>query len=82
MITFYLLELFTTWQHRFFSVLFVPSLPDWVYSSLPSIFQTVASFNHYLPISETVTVIVSILGFTLAFKLIKVILSVFIDLNA
>lgn len=62
----------------------IPSFdtPAWVSSSLPGVLTTIASFNHYLPVSETVGVVLFIISFTLIYKLIKVGLNVVnIDLN-
>ena len=43
----------------------------------------VASFNYYLPVSETVGVVIFIITFVLGYKIAKILLNVFnIDLNS
>lgn len=64
---------------------FIPSVetPLWLSNNLPEILTRVASFNYYLPIYETVGVIIFIITFVLGYKIAKILLNVFnIDLNS
>jgi len=63
----------------------VPSVdtPLWLANNLPEILIRVASFNYYLPVSETVGVVIFIITFVLGYKIAKILLNVFnIDLNS
>lgn len=69
----------------FFLINLVPAFvtPTWITTQLPDILTRIASFNYYLPIAETVGVVVFLITFTLSYKLIKVVLNfVHIDLNS
>lgn len=57
--------------------------PAWLVTQLPDVLTRVASFNWYLPVYETVTVVLFLIGFTLTYKILKVVLNfVNIDLNS
>ena len=63
---------------------FIPvfETPAWVVTQLPDVLFRIASFNWYLPVYETVAVVLGLIAFTLSYKLIKIILGVVnIDLN-
>ncbi len=63
----------------------IPSfdVPSWFTNELPEALSKIASWNNYLPISETIAVIVFLLTFTLTYKIIKIILNLaHIDLNS
>lgn len=63
----------------------IPSfdMPSWFTNELPQAFSKIISWNNYLPISETIAVILFLLTFTLTYKIIKIILNVaHIDLNS
>lgn len=49
--------------------------PAWIVTNLDSIFETIFGFNNYLPITETFTVVIFLLGFTLQYKIWKIILN-------
>lgn len=57
--------------------------PDWVSTYLPGVLTRVASFNNYLPVYETIGIVVGLIVFTLSYKIIKVSLNtVHVDLNS
>ena len=57
--------------------------PAWITYQLPDVLTRIASFNWYLPITESVTVILFLFSFTLAWKIVKIVLNfVNIDLNS
>ena len=57
--------------------------PVWVATQLPDVLTRVASFNWYLPVYETVGIILGLIAFTLAYKILKIVLNfVNIDLNS
>lgn len=57
--------------------------PAWIVSNLSEIFTTIFGFNNYLPIFETVTVVIFLIGFTLNYKILKIILEkAGVNLNA
>lgn len=63
----------------------IPSfdMPSWFTNELPQALSKIISWNNYLPISETIAVILFLLTFTLTYKIIKIILNVaHIDLNS
>lgn len=49
--------------------------PTWIVTNLDTIFSTIFGFNHYLPIFETFSVVIFLLGFTLQYKVWKIILN-------
>lgn len=82
MILFYILKAFNALVFGLISIIPTFETPVWLATQLPDILFRVASFNLYLPIYETVTAVLFLIGFTLSYKLIKVILNaVHIDLN-
>ena len=57
--------------------------PAWFVTQLPDVLYRVASFNWYLPVYETVAVVLGLIGFTLSYKILKIVLNfVRIDLNS
>lgn len=57
--------------------------PAWVTTQLPDVLTRVASFNWYLPVYETVGIILGLIAFTLAYKIFKVVMNMaHIDLNS
>ena len=57
--------------------------PAWVATQLPGGLYRIASFNWYLPVYETVSVVMILLSFTLTWKVGKILLNFFhIDLNS
>ncbi len=57
--------------------------PAWFATQLPDVLYRVASFNWYLPVYETVAVVLGLIGFTLSYKILKIVLNfVRIDLNS
>ena len=57
--------------------------PVWVATQLPDVLTRVASFNWYLPVYESIAVILGLIAFTLAYKLLKIVLNfVNVDLNS
>ena len=63
----------------------IPSFetPVWFATQLPDVLFRIASFNWYLPVYETVGVVLTLLVFTFAYKLLKIALNfVNIDLNS
>lgn len=58
------------------------STPAWFTTQLPDVLMRIASFNYYLPVFETVGVVIFLITFTLSWKMIKVVLNIaHIDLN-
>lgn len=57
--------------------------PVWFSTQLPDVLFRIASFNWYLPVYETVSVVIGLIGFTLTWKVAKILLNfVNIDLNS
>ena len=57
--------------------------PVWFSTQLPDVLFRIASFNWYLPVYETVSVVIALIGFTLTWKVAKILLNfVNIDLNS
>lgn len=48
--------------------------PTWIASNLNNIFETIYGFNQYLPIAEAFVVVIFLLGFTLQYKILKIVL--------
>lgn len=64
------------------SIIPVFETPVWFATQLPDILFRIASFNWYLPVYETVGNVIILIGFTLVFKIVKIVLNVVrIDLN-
>lgn len=83
MIVYLLFKLFHTLESALFSIIPTFETPAWLINNLPEILTRVASFNYYLPIFESVTVVIFIIGFVLAWKIVKIVLgAINIDLNA
>lgn len=69
----------------FLLVSFIPvfETPAWVSTQLPDVLFRIASFNWYLPVYETVGIVIGLIVLTLNYKIFKVILRFFnIDLNS
>lgn len=82
MIIYLLLKGLIALESAFFSL--VPSIdtPLWLAKNLPEILSRVSSFNYYLPVVESVEVVIFVIGFVLVWKIAKIILKlVFIDLD-
>lgn len=65
-------------------VAIIPSfdVPSWFTNELPQAISKVISWNDYLPVSETISVVLFLITFTLTYKIIKIVLNVFhVDLN-
>lgn len=57
--------------------------PAWFATQLPDVLFRIASFNWYLPVYETVGVVIGLITFTLGYKIVKIALNfVRIDLNS
>lgn len=57
--------------------------PSWFVTQLPDVLTRVASFNYYLPVFESVGIVIGLISFTLAYKILKITLNfVNIDLNS
>lgn len=83
MIIYLLLKGFDMLIYGIISLIPTFETPAWVATQLPDVLTRVASFNWYLPISETVTIILGLIAFTLAYKIFKVVLNMAnIDLNS
>ena len=54
--------------------------PLWITTNLPTIVQTIAGFNHYLPVTEGVSVILGLIGITLSWKIVQIFISPFLKL--
>ena len=64
------------------SIIPVFETPVWFATQLPDVLFRIASFNWYLPVYETVGNVIVLIGFTLVFKIVKIVLNVVrIDLN-
>ena len=83
MIIYLLLKGFDVLVYGIISLIPTFETPAWVATQLPDVLTRVASFNWYLPISETVTIILGLIAFTLAYKVFKVVMNMAnIDLNS
>lgn len=82
MIIYLLIKGFDALLFALISVIPVLETPAWVVTQLPDVLFRIASFNWYLPVYETVAIVVGIIILTLNYKIIKVVLGFFnIDLN-
>lgn len=83
MIVYLILKGFNAILFALISIIPVFETPVWVATQLPDVLFRVASFNWYLPVYETVAIVLGLIGFTLSFKIVKIVLNaVHIDLNA
>lgn len=65
------------------SIIPVFETPVWFSTQLPDVLFRIASFNWYLPVYETVAIVIGLIVFTLSYKMVKVLLGFFnINLNA
>lgn len=57
--------------------------PAWFVTQLPDVLTRVASFNYYLPVFESVGIVIGLISFTLAYKVLKIALNfINVDLNS
>lgn len=83
MIIFLIIKAFQALCFSFVTLIPTVETPLWLANNLPEILTRVASFNYYLPISESVKVVIFIITFVLSYKIFKILLNVFnIDLNS
>lgn len=83
MIVYLIVKGFNAILFALISIIPVFETPVWVATQLPDVLFRVASFNWYLPVYETVGIVLGLIAFTLTFKIVKVALNiVHIDLNA
>lgn len=83
MIANYFMNLLLDIKMAGFSFLPTLSTPVWAYENFPNILRTIMGFNYYLPVFELIGLVASVLTFTLAWKIGKIIIGIggFIDLN-
>ena len=82
MILYLVLKLFDSLLYCLISTIPVFETPAWLVTQLPDVMTRIAAFNWFLPISETVLVVLFLITFTLSYKLMKIVLGVVhIDLN-
>lgn len=83
MIVYLLCKGFLSLTFALVSIIPIFETPIWFSTQLPDVLYRIASFNWYLPVYETVSVVIFLISFTLAYKVLKVILNfVHIDLNS
>lgn len=83
MILYLLLKGFDAILFGIVSLIPVMETPAWVATQLPDVLFRIASFNWYLPVYETVGIVVGLITFTFTYKLVKVGLGfINIDLNS
>lgn len=83
MIVYLLLKGFDAILFALISIIPVFETPVWVATQLPDVLFRIASFNWYLPVYETVSIVIGLISFTFTFKLLKIVLNVVhIDLNS
>jgi len=83
MVIYLLLKGFDALTFAFISIIPTFETPVWFATQLPDVLFRIASFNWYLPVYETVNIVLSLIGITLAWKVVKVVVSfVNIDLSA
>lgn len=72
MIVYSLLKGFNFLANLLVSIIPVFETPAWIATQLPDVLTRVASFNHYLPVYESIAVIIGLILFTLSYKVVKV----------
>ena len=83
MIIYGLLKGFDTILYALIAMIPFFEVPVWFSTQLPDILFRIASFNWYLPVYETVSIVLGLISFTFTFKLLKIVLNiVHIDLNS
>lgn len=83
MIVYLLLKGFNSVLYGLISLIPVFDVPVWFYTQLPDVLTRVASFNWYLPIFETISIVTGLIALTLAYKILKIALNIVnIDLNS
>lgn len=83
MLLYLFIKSFTSLLFVVISAIPVFETPAWAITQMPDILFRIASFNWYLPVYETIGVVIFLIWFTLNWKMVKVILSFFnVNLNA
>lgn len=82
MITVWFWEMTDALKFAFFSAIPTFETPLWLAQNFPEIMKKIVAFNYYLPILDTLTVILVLISITLLWKVAKVLLSVVVDLGA
>ena len=83
MVLYYIIKGFDSIIFALISAIPTFETPVWFTTQLPDALYRIASFNWYLPVYETVSVVIFLIGFTLSWKVLKVVLNfVNIDLNS
>ena len=83
MIIYLLIKGFDAVIFALLSIIPVFETPAWVATQLPDVLTRVASFIWYLPVYESIGIVLGLIGFTLAYKILKIMLNfVNIDLNS
>ena len=83
MLLYLFIKSFTSFLFAFVSIIPTLETPVFVTAYLPDLMFRIASFNWYLPVYETVSVVMFLLSFTLTWKVGKILLNFFhIDLNS
>ena len=75
MILYLILRLFNTLVTFGFSLFPVLETPAWLTATLPSILNMIFGLDYYLPVSEAFGVVVFLIGFTINYKIAKIILN-------
>lgn len=82
MILYLIIKAFNALLFAMISIIPVFETPTWVVTQLPDVLTRIASFNWYLPVYETVGIVVGLITFVLNYKVLKVVLGFFnIDLT-
>lgn len=82
MILYLLIKFFDSLLFAVLSILPTFSTPAWFVTQLPEVLIRIASFDNYLPIHETVGVVIGLISLTFNYKIFKIILGFFhVDLN-
>lgn len=74
MILYLIIKGFDALLFAILSILPVFETPAWIVTQLPDVLFRIASFNWYLPVYETVAIVVGLIAFTLNYKIFKIIL--------
>ncbi len=83
MILFLIIKAFQALCFGFLALIPTIETPLWLANNLPEILTRVASFNYYLPVTESVGVVIFIFTTILGYKIAKILLNmVNIDLNS
>lgn len=83
MIVYLLLTGFDTILNFVISLIPTFQTPIWFSENIGSIIEQIIGFNYYLPVVETVGVVLFLVGFTLNYKILKIVLErAGVNLNA